>query len=825
MNRRGRLPSVVAEKVTSPISTKRRADDVASAFRQSAEIPVTERPNPGYPQALGRAAGNRAVNHLLAQRTIQAKPNGDAAKLSSQPREPLLPTPVTGRVQHASVVQGKWILREGRPVDVPDGYVLQPGEYDLDVSTLQHDPQVILEGGKQIARYDKDGNLITSDFKEPIPAHEELQKERERQGKELAKRLLASSDLDAELRQLKAVAENLEKMAGSAVPKNHKEKIQGLSTDKFTGKQYRGVIKAQDELTQSEATTAFFNSLNEALAINKDPRVQEYVRTALRAFSSLRTPTETVNAPILLNGSLTGQQHPTSRGQEKLPGGSSSHSYSDRRRVESQVKTFDEFSKDPKTSATTLILSNLMSAIVSTLNTMAHPNTAENVPDFNKKRQNDQLDQREAIKGQGMLLEPLVLDSKSAPKDQEMDPESRFIPRRNRATSPRRKAGAKRRDKERSRSRSKSKSPLRRPKPDASRSSDRKRSSSRSDSSRRRARSPVSRNSRSSLSSSRDASGSPQDRTQGFKRQPGSGGIIEKIIEGNFNLQERLVLLADHLSSRWDIPVDIRWRVLACRQAALAIDADSLAAGPQLRDIWSRLNAGFRRMIGEGQGGDSWGNQGSRLASLEQYFAECGQMAVHNVVALENAQQNNGWQNLQAYTGNRAALAQYGNFDDNISEDEMRQLLAHANQAGVPVIGSLGQIQAFLNTYNTAEALGRWTNLPGLGAYFLHNLWGQSPAEAREIANVSNFISGVSNQINLIINTDAHRQMALGYHWITVRLEREHDGQIRIFYLDSLRGDRDYSSLFVPLRNFIAQAAPQNAQQQQGGGLNFQKKL
>ncbi len=91
---------VPAQKAAIPASFKPSAApptraaqiDPASAFRQSAELPVTERPNPYHLRALQRAAGNRAVNHMLAQGAIQAKqhvvqevkPTGPAKEVSLQ---------------------------------------------------------------------------------------------------------------------------------------------------------------------------------------------------------------------------------------------------------------------------------------------------------------------------------------------------------------------------------------------------------------------------------------------------------------------------------------------------------------------------------------------------------------------------------------------------------------------------------------------------------------------------------------------------------------------------------------------------------------------
>jgi len=74
MNRRGK-------QALAPTSSKPKADSrtrtgqtgSTSTNRQLAALPATERSHPAQLRALERAAGNRAVNHRLAQRSIQAK--------------------------------------------------------------------------------------------------------------------------------------------------------------------------------------------------------------------------------------------------------------------------------------------------------------------------------------------------------------------------------------------------------------------------------------------------------------------------------------------------------------------------------------------------------------------------------------------------------------------------------------------------------------------------------------------------------------------------------------------------------------------------------
>src|SRR6202000_3486070 len=121
---------------------------------------------------------------------------------------------------------------------------------------------------------------------------------------------------------------------GNALPSNHASKTASLAKGKFIGDQFRGVIKGQDELTQTEATTSFFDGIQDGIGALRTQDQQRFIEQALRAFSSLRTPTENVHAPIMSGSTLTGEQHPTSAGQEKMTGGASGHNFADRMRVQ-----------------------------------------------------------------------------------------------------------------------------------------------------------------------------------------------------------------------------------------------------------------------------------------------------------------------------------------------------------------------------------------------------------------------------------------------------------------------------------------------------------
>jgi hypothetical protein len=336
------------------------------------------------------------------------------------------------------VLQAMRILRNGVPIDIPGEYKLKPGEVDIS-SHFEHRPGVLVEKASKVIRHDKKGDTYEEDYEDEIDKHPELQKKRRQQGKELAKRIKGNKNLKKELAELKGIVEKLEATAGDSVPKDHADRIDKLIRAGLTGAGYRAIIKGQDELTQSRATTEFFLGVDAGLGSGTTAEQRAFFAMALRAYSAMRTPTETVQAPVEHDGEVTGQQHPTSSDQEKFSGGSSGHSYADRFRVEKQIATFDDVAGDDNASAKTLILTNLLNASVTTLGTMSHPGTAENVPKVNEHREEEQLSERENIKKQAALLESELFGAGAARK--KMHPESK-LKAWPRSTSPERAHGA-----------------------------------------------------------------------------------------------------------------------------------------------------------------------------------------------------------------------------------------------------------------------------------------------------------------------------------------------------------------------------------------------
>lgn len=674
-------------------------------------------------------------------------------------------------------LQAKYILRNGKRVWVDDSHVLQPGEEPLPSG---FHPRVIFNKGKSVMTYDSSGTTSVEKAKSKPPTHKELQKTRKKQGKELRSRLKrrAVGDLQKDVSQLDDLAGQLEEHAGDSAPKNHKNKVRKLHKEgDITGPKFRNMIKGKDEFTESEATASFLEGLGTS-AGDTPPHysqmIDDYEETTLRAMSSLRAPTNAIIAPIEHSGNVTGQQHPTETSIPKLSGGSSGHAYADRHRVHEQNQAFKLSAEDTSAPPNALLFTSLLASGSSTLSGMSHPLSASNVPDFDTSMHDDQHKNRERIKKQVNT----VAKALSIPVSQEEADFDAPLTAHKTPTSP------KRLDKAETLARklkAASKTPT---------------------------ATPV------STSASTQIPSSPV--------KTSSKPVLKKVKETQDHLVESVNRVINTIRQTYVNHPWITARINALNAIithAQQADLTTQQSEQVLLDLYTPLNTLFHQLepyLGRGltaAGGDANSDYGNRIASLEQYMAECGQMAVHNLDAFEHAQANNDFGNLNTGLGNEQNLRGHGNFENNIGEDQIRQMLATANRQGVPVIGNLGQLQNFVNQYNTAQNIGSQYNVANFGAQWLASQWHQGPVEIAEIQNMNHFVRGTSNEINFIINTDAHHQIAAGTHWITVRLERADNGQIRIFYTDSLRGINYYPALFQALRAFVNSASAQNAQQ------------
>ena len=312
-------------------------------------------------------------------------------------------------IANAVPVQRVWIVRGGIRVWEPDPYVLQPGETLYQPATFTQEPRVLINEGMEEIRFDTLGTATTSKRTAQPPTHPELQKKRTHQGKSHRTRLkrLKPDAIKKSTAELHSIADKLEPLAGPSVPPEHRKKVKKAHQGELTGPGFRKIIKAQDELTQSEATSAFNAGLRSRggdTPPHYSQDLEDYAEATVRLSSALRIPTRSVVAPVTVGGSVTGQQHPTERSQPKLTGGSSGHSYADRGRVEAQNWTYEQLEQDPQAPPNALFLGSMLAAATTTLSTMSAPLSAENVPEFNKPGHERQRAERESTKKQTNVL-------------------------------------------------------------------------------------------------------------------------------------------------------------------------------------------------------------------------------------------------------------------------------------------------------------------------------------------------------------------------------------------------------------------------------------
>lgn len=323
------------------------------------------------------------------------------------------------------VAQTMRIMRKGVIVEVGDDYAIQADEHRVDDDLFSAHPSVTVARGTQTASADDSGAFKTSQKRKP-PTHKELQRSRSLQGAETRERLKGQSlsDVEDEVERMRAAAEEVEDIAGGFLPKNHSSKIQKLhAKGTVTGPAFRSVAKDLDEVTQSQATSSYMTGYGRSggdTPPHYSGALHDFGEQTLRLMSSVRLPTTDVVAPVAHGGSTTGQQHPTSRDQPKLSGGSSGHAYADRERVESQVRAHNVMARDPQTRPSDLVLGPTLAATVATLSSMSAPLAASNVPAFNGARHGTQGAHRGTLKDQGVSLsERLGLETAQESQDRD----------------------------------------------------------------------------------------------------------------------------------------------------------------------------------------------------------------------------------------------------------------------------------------------------------------------------------------------------------------------------------------------------------------------
>ena len=247
-------------------------------------------------------------------------------------------------------------------------------------------------------------------------------------------------------------------------------------------------------------------------------------------------------------------------------------------------------------------------------------------------------------------------------------------------------------------------------------------------------------------------------------------------------------------------------QVQYARNVATNANLLSPAAQLHLHQLLGALNHSYRQaapvlrrdLIFHTNPEDPHGVAGQRLAALEQVFAECGQMAARNALAIVG--RDPSAQAVQADVANQAGLNALGNFANNIDENAIRQMLATAGATDIPVMGNIGQVGAVVDHINQNDL-----------AWLAHMQIGQG--EVASLQPVRAFMLGTIPSLTLILNIQGHVNAATKQlHWITVRVTRTQHG-LAVQYLDSLRAPADYTGVFTALRQLLSRA-PAQAQPQ-----------
>ncbi|MCF8565032.1 DUF4157 domain-containing protein [Alicyclobacillus tolerans] len=311
----------------------------------------------------------------------------------------------------APVQAVRYIVRNGKKVEVPDDYSLDAGQGETwwVPELMQQQPSVTIDSARTEMQFDQQGKQVSKKRKraDAPPTHKQLQKQREKDGQQLRETLKQNpGDLDKHIQGLESLSETLEE--DMKLPKSYHKKLKQMSeSQSVTGEGFRKAIPNQDEISQSKSTEALHKGFTRKRGDTPPPerkKLDKYGHTMLRVQSAVRIPTNSVAAAVQSGGQVTGQQHPTDKGTPKLQGGSSSHSFSDRQRVSAQNQAFKEYSQVQNVSPNTLVVAPLLAASVSTLSHMSAPHSANNLPAFNPGHHERQHADREQLKRQTNVL-------------------------------------------------------------------------------------------------------------------------------------------------------------------------------------------------------------------------------------------------------------------------------------------------------------------------------------------------------------------------------------------------------------------------------------
>ncbi len=822
------LSGIALDDVRVHRNSARPGQVQAHAFAQGSDIhlgPGQERHLPheawhvvqqrqGRVRTSARLPGGTPINTDLALER-EAGTMGDRAQSFAAPADAPAtaspPAPPTPPASSEMPLQAVWIMRNGTLVWENDPYVLKSGESYPFGST----PRVLVESGTKEVRFDASGTASTLKRKAP-PDHPELQKQREQQGRELRAALLKDpTKIQAAIKELQGLTGELEPLAGKSAPIKHKQKVQTLiSGGEVIGDDFRNMVKAQDEFTQSEATASFLKGLRDKGTTPgpHDKALEAYATAALQLMSSLRTPTQSVVAPITYNNQVTGLQHPTSKDQPKLTGGGSGHSFGDRNRVQEQITTFRQAISDTNATPNQVFLISNLSAISATLGTMSAPTSANNLPRFNQPREETQIKERNQIKKQAnKLAEALKIPTATDVQDFDapwVPHETPTSPLRNPSTAPKIKKPPT------------APTPLTLP-PQANTQQ----------ANTQQANTPQSLppqqttttnappqqiltngSAQQTISPPQQTSTSlpPQHQPSVTTPQPSTLGYVPvsllhqqhalQLQQYVCNVAERLFRMLEPRQDQWDGTRN------ALQQHVAGIYAGAANADPAhpatlngleglayvLGTIYRQSTNWLQRQPISQTHAATTAPEGQRIDALEQLFAECGQMAAHNALMIFG-QHDLGSQQVTAAVANQQHLNTLGSFEDNINEDQLRQIIAQQNRTDIPVLGNIAQVSTIV------DLIGQ-NDLQGLANLTVSN---------EEITSLQPIVAFMRNQLQsvvLVLNTEGHKlakQKTL--HWIAVRVTRTQAG-LGIEYLDSLYAVADYTATFAALRQLLGRA-------------------
>ncbi len=287
----------------------------------------------------------------------------------------------------------------------------------------------------------------------------------------------------------------------------------------------------------------------------------------------------------------------------------------------------------------------------------------------------------------------------------------------------------------------------------------------------------------------------PADRMRSRKTPASPSRGHAKAEKQRYKKRRRLLVEATTAATKTAKPGD---PIVAVQKKAETTKADSLdwteieALSAEAEAIFAAIaaNGMLRRRVTDSGAVATHpaGANGLRAPSIQQFMTECGQMAVHNALAMTPG---------AGHADTDAALFALGPMNNDIHEEDIRAMLAQAGHPGIPVLGNLAEMQMLIGHLRAGDA------------QVLAN-FGQGPTHQAGLMTLDAFMTGATNVPRLVVNTAGHPGAEhQGYHWIAVELTRVPPAgpgaapQIHITYRDSLPYDTDCAHFFAALRGAL----------------------